>query len=77
LAVKGIETTPDFLDAQVVPYRTASEASGLYHLEVAVPDTAPPCAFRGSEAARIKLLVEHPRIRDLELSVRFAVSDSR
>jgi hypothetical protein len=73
LTVRDIETTPDFLDVELDPYETSSAATGLYHLNISVPQSAPACTFLHGEAGRIKLAIDHPRIGDLELRVRFAV----
>lgn len=78
IAIERIETTPDFLQVNVTPYSAATVATGLYCLEIVIPEDAPECAYRGSELGRIRLVIDHPRIEDLELRARFAiVADNR
>jgi hypothetical protein len=72
LVIRRIETTPDFLHVSVTPHTTKANANGLYYLDIEIPKNAPECAFR-TEMGKLKLLIEHPRIDDLTLDVRFAV----
>jgi hypothetical protein len=68
-----IEVTPDFVEVQVTPYEAGARATGLYHLDIRIPASAPQGDYRSLRAGRIKLRVGHPRIDDLELSLSFAV----
>lgn len=78
IVIKGIEAGPDFLQVNVTPHRAATEATGLYYLEIVIPDDAPECAFRGSKLGQIRLAIDHPRIENLTLKARFAiVADNR
>ncbi|MBC8876771.1 MAG: DUF1573 domain-containing protein [Planctomycetes bacterium] len=78
IEVESIETKPDFLHVKVTPYRTGTAATGLYHLDIAIPADAPECAFLGAKSAQIHLAIDHPRIEDLILKARFAiVADDR
>jgi hypothetical protein len=77
LMLRGIETTPDFVQVEVTPYQTEAQATGLYHLDVCVLATAPEGDYRSLRAGHIKLLIDHPRIEDLELSLSFAIVGDR
>ncbi len=77
LKVLALEAQPEFLDVQLTPYRTESQASGLYHLDVRIPADVAPSDYRGTRKGRIALRVDHPRIDDLEIPVSFAVIGAR
>ena len=51
LAVRAIETTPDFLRVRVVPLGGESGKAGLYRIDVEIRN-APPCSFAGSDAGQ-------------------------
>jgi hypothetical protein len=77
LGLGGIEVTPDFVEVNVTPYQTDSQATGLYQLDVHIPASAPEGDYRSLRAGRITLRVGHPRIDDLEMPLSFAVLDAR
>jgi hypothetical protein len=73
LNVLALDAEPEFLDVQLTPYRTESQATGLYHLDIRLPADVAPGDYRGARRGRITLRVDHPRIDDLEIPVSFAV----
>jgi hypothetical protein len=78
MVVERIETTPDFLQVSVTPYRADSRATGLYRLDIAIPADAPECGYRGTELGKIRLAIDHPRVEELTLKASFAiVADDR
>lgn len=74
VTVGRIETKPDFVRVNVTPRRTDAAATGLYYLEIVIPEDAPECAYRGSELGLIHVAIDHPRIEDLTLKTRFAIA---
>lgn len=75
LTVANIETSPKFVEAVMTPYQTEGQAGGLYRLELEIPEDAPACVYRGAELGAVTLRIDHPRIEDLTLKLRFAVID--
>lgn len=75
LAVKSVESTPEFLQARVTPRRAVKSGDmSLYELEIKVPSDAPSCFFMGAPPGQVKIHMAHPRIPTLTLPVKFAVT---
>lgn len=71
-----LETTPSFLQADVVPHidqRTGKVLPGLYDFVVTIPPTAPTCSYLGNVLGQVRIKTSHPRIPETPLGVRFAV----
>lgn len=71
-----LETTPSFLQADVVPHineRTSEVVPGLYDFVVTIPPTAPACSYLGDALGQVRIKTSHPRIPETPLGVRFAV----
>jgi hypothetical protein len=67
-----VETSPEFLEVRVSPYKSGSESLGLYRIDVEVPPDAPMGNFL-SEAGEVRILTDHPKLPVLEFEVAFAV----
>lgn len=77
LAVDHMELTPEFLQVRITAHKPEQERSrGLYDLEIAVPRDAPRCVYMGAPAGRIRIVLDHPTIPELDLPVTFAVIDT-
>ena len=74
LPVTQIKTTPEFLEVQVTADQRSAE-NGLLQLDITIPPGAPRTDYLAANPARIHLEFDHPRINNLELAVRFAVTD--
>jgi hypothetical protein len=73
--VVGVETEPKFLAAHVTPRDEGQPGAGLYDLEVEIPPEAPNCMHMGINAGKLSLVIDHPRIKRLDLRVKFCVVD--
>ncbi len=73
LPVASIETSPDFLEAEVTARSTELNTLGLYEMKITLPATTAPCRHMAGEAGRVRVVFDHPRITDLDLSVEFIV----
>ena len=69
LAIKKIETNPDWLE---VSFEVYDEAKGLYRMFLEIPKTAPRAAFMG-ELGKLHIEFENPRFEDIDLDVEFAI----
>jgi hypothetical protein len=74
LPIRSIETKPHFLRVRLKPHGPDAKERGLYRFTVEAPRDSPPCAFTGMELGRIRIEFDHPRIQELTLSVKFAVT---
>ena len=70
MSVVGIKTEPKFIKANVVP---RNYGLGLYTLELEIPKDAPPCYHMGLKTGKLNLEIDHPRIKELKLGVKFCV----
>jgi hypothetical protein len=73
LAIRQVETRPDFLQVHVAPYSREAEQLGLYTIDVEVPGNAPMGNFLVEKGA-VRIQTDHPAVPVLELEVAFAVS---
>lgn len=74
LVVRNVTVKPDFIKAQLEPYRHPSAPENLYQLTVTLPASAPPCIHRGQRMGEIQFEFDHPRISELTLNVDFALT---
>ncbi|MEM7314125.1 MAG: DUF1573 domain-containing protein [Planctomycetota bacterium] len=70
LKVTAIHTEPSFVEADFVP---SSPEKGLYRLTVRVPKDAPEGSHLDHNHGKLILEFDHPRIKDIELGLHFAV----
>jgi hypothetical protein len=73
VVVEHVQTEPEFLRARMVPCSPETTKLGLYRIEVEIPPDAPACNFMGERKAVIRIQTDHPHLRELKLSVEFAV----
>ena len=73
LNVVGVHVKPEFLKASVKPH-VEEGVSGLYDLSLELPPDVPPCTYLGLPSGELQIDLDHPRIDDLTLEVRFAVA---
>lgn len=73
LRIGGVQIKPAFLKASVKPHAEDGIA-GLYDLAIELPDDVEPCTYLGRPSGELKIDLDHPRIDDLTLEVRFAVA---
>jgi hypothetical protein len=76
LRLARVQTQPDFVRVSLAPYGTES-GTQLYHLDLSVPADAPECVYRGTHLGELKLVFDHPRIKDLTLRLALAVMPRR
>ncbi len=72
LAVRRIETEPEFMHVRITPYKGPSATVGLYRVEVEIPAQAPSCNYMGEQAGIIRLKTDHPKLPVIEWKVEFA-----
>ncbi len=72
LAVRRVETEPEFLHVGVHAYPGSAASVGLYRIEVEIPCQAPACNCMGDRAGVIRLRTDHPRLPLIEWKVDFA-----
>jgi hypothetical protein len=73
LKVAGVHIKPEFLKASVKPH-VEEGVTGLYDLSLELPPDVPPCTYLGLLSGELTIDLDHPRIDDLTLEVRFAVA---
>lgn len=73
LAATEIQTTPSFLQVTLQPH-PGDPRKGLYDLQVVIPADAPVGQFLGSPQGEISVKTNHPRIPQIKLQARFAVT---
>ncbi|MCA9169500.1 MAG: DUF1573 domain-containing protein [Planctomycetales bacterium] len=72
LTLRNFDVSPDFIKVSLTPY-TESPGKGLYFLDIEIPPDSPGCNFQGKNAQPLYLTFNHPRIKDLNLWLHFAV----
>ncbi|MCA9265946.1 MAG: DUF1573 domain-containing protein [Planctomycetales bacterium] len=72
LRLTGVRTDSQYVSVEV-EQRPESESIGLYTLRVTVPKNAPLCDRMATRALPIVLEFDHPRIKQMELLLSFAV----
>ncbi len=73
-----IVTQPDFLQATITPHEaSAHKKYGFYDLDIRVPKDAPEGIHDGINAGQLRLMPNHPRIKEVKLRVIFSVVDDR
>jgi hypothetical protein len=75
LKLRESRIVPDFVRVAVTPY-DGDPAGNLYHLDIVVPPEAPEGCWLGQELGELKLVFDHPRIKDLTLRLALAVRGS-
>lgn len=73
LHVASVQVKPAFLRATVEPHHEEGVA-GLYDLTVELPAGVEPCTYLGRPSGELTIDLDHPRIDDMTLEVRFAVA---
>jgi hypothetical protein len=73
LNVASVRTTPEFLKATIEPHREEG-VTGLYDLTIELPADVAPCTYLGRPSGELTIDLDHPRIDDMTLEVRFAVA---
>lgn len=73
LKVGKLAVKPEFLKASLTPHQEHT-ATGLYDLAIELPPSVEPCSFLGKPSGELTIDLDHPRIDDLTLEVRFAVA---
>lgn len=74
LRLENIRTTPDFLQAKLLPYDKDPSQTDLYYLDLELPADAPEYVSRGPQLGEVELtFADHPRIRRLKLNVDFVL----
>lgn len=68
-----IKCQPSFVSANIYPYEGATQSAGLSTLEIEIPKDAPACSYLGVPLGQLHIDFDHPRIRDLDLKLKFAV----
>ncbi|MBN2021610.1 MAG: DUF1573 domain-containing protein [Pirellulales bacterium] len=76
VAIRSIETEPDFLRARVLPQGGGAARAGLIHLDVEIPAGAPAGNHMGSNKGAVRLLTDHPDLPMLGFDVDFAILDA-
>ncbi len=76
LKIEAIETTPEFLEVDVVPMVPEKPDSGLYWVHVTVPKDAPASNYNGTRKGEIRIITDHPVLPVMSFSVQFAVTSS-
>ncbi|HAY78686.1 MAG TPA: hypothetical protein DCY79_02630 [Planctomycetaceae bacterium] len=73
LNVTDIRVTPEFVNVSIEPAPN-SKGKGLYVMKVEVPDTSPIGSHTGSRQGNLSVIIDHPRIPNLDLKLNFIVS---
>ena len=68
LSLKQVTCDQDCIEVEMEPI---NGAEGLYRLTVRVPEDRPDGAHAGTEAAKLKLEFDHPRVEPVELRVSY------
>ncbi|MDY0166046.1 MAG: DUF1573 domain-containing protein [Thermoguttaceae bacterium] len=76
LSVRNITVQPEFVQVRIAPLKPDAPQLGLYRIEVEVPGDSPMCNHLGVEAGSIRIETDHPRMRDIDLGLEFAVVGS-
>jgi hypothetical protein len=74
VAIRRIETKPDFLQVKVTPCGPGAEKIGLYRIDIEIPANAPAASFMGVNRGEIRIETDHPELPVLALDVEFAVT---
>ncbi len=73
MAVRRIESRPEFLRVHVVPLGSEESKAGVYRIDVEVPPDAPASNFMGANRGEIVIVTDHPTMPRLRLGVELAV----
>jgi hypothetical protein len=73
IAVRKIETYPQFLKVQVAPYSPGLKGRGLYQICIEVPPDAPECSYHGTRSGELRIHTDHPRVPVIRLMAGFSV----
>lgn len=76
LAIRSIETNPEFLRVETVVGKDNPAHSGLYIFNVEVPSDAPGSNYMGSKRGEIRIETDHPELPIVTIGVDFAVTSS-
>ncbi|NUQ66116.1 MAG: DUF1573 domain-containing protein [Pirellulales bacterium] len=71
--VLRVEKEPGFLVVAVAPYRPGTDKAGIYRVDVRVPPDAPACNYMGTRAGKLKIVLDHPTVPEIDLKLEFAV----
>jgi hypothetical protein len=71
--VLRVEKEADFLAVDVSPYKPGTDKVGIYKIDIKVPRDAPTCNYMGYRAAKLKIVLDHPTVPEVDLKVQFAV----
>jgi len=77
LGAPQIEVVPNVLRVQLTPRSEAGAARGLYDLSIELPADAPICQYLGTPQGKVTIRTNHPRIKQIDFPVRFAVVERR
>jgi len=76
LALARYASRPDFIKAELAPYRSEVDGEtkpGLYRLTLSIPKDAPPCTHPPTKPATVRLYFDHPGIEMYELTLTFSI----